>query len=65
MALSENLRRLQEQRGESNYRLAKDLGVTCTSVQNWRDGKSEPLAVYKRMLAEHYGCTVEELEADT
>lgn len=65
MAFSDNLRRAQAARGESNYRLAKSVGVSQTSVKNWRDGKSEPMAVYKRMLAEHYGCTVEELEADT
>lgn len=64
MALAQNLIRLQSDRRETNYKLAKALGVTQTSIKNWRDGKSEPLAVYKRMLAEHYGCTVEELEAD-
>ena len=32
MPLKENLVRLQEERGETNYRLAKAIGVSHTSV---------------------------------
>lgn len=64
MSLATNLCRLQAQRGETNYRLAKELGVTQTSIQNWRTGETKPLAVYLERLAAHFGCTVEELTAD-
>ena len=67
MAISENIRRLQDQRGESNYRLAKTIGVSQSSVASWRDGKTRPLNVYVEKLAEHFGCSVEDLtgEVDT
>ena len=61
MALSENICRLQDERGETNYRLAKELGVKQTSVKNWKTGKTKPLNVYVEKLAEHFGVSVETL----
>lgn len=61
MSIASNICRLQDERGETNYRLAKELGVKPTSVQNWRTGKFKPLRVYLEKIAEHYGVTVEEL----
>lgn len=61
MTFAEKICALQDQRGESNYRLAKNLGVTQSSIANWRAGKSKPLSVYRQKLAEHFGVTVEEL----
>lgn len=40
--LSENLARLQAERGETNYRLAKILGVHQSSIANWKSGKIAP-----------------------
>ena len=60
--ISENLCKLQEQQGESNYRLAKTLGVSQTTIANWRSGKSRPLPVYVHLLAEHYGISEEQLK---
>lgn len=65
MSLAQNLCRLQAERGETNYRLAKELGVTQTSVQNWRTGETKPMAVYLEKLAEHFGCTINDLLEDT
>ncbi len=66
MAFAENLCRLQAQAGESNYRLAKSLGIHGSSVANWKSGRNLPLMVYRQKLAAHYGCTVDDLmkEAD-
>ena len=61
MSIAANISRLQAEHGETNYRLAKELGVKQTSVQNWRTGKTKPLNVYLEKIAEHYGVTVEEL----
>ena len=61
MSIAANISRLQAERGESNYRLAKSIGVACTSVQNWRTGVTKPLNVYLEKIAEHYGVTVEDL----
>ena len=59
----ENLRRLMAENGESNYKLAKDLGVSQSTITNWLNG-SRPFATYKKMLADHYGITVEELTGE-
>ena len=61
MAISENICKLQDQRGESNYRLAKSIGVSQTSVASWRSGRTKPLNVYIEKLADHFGVSVEQL----
>lgn len=61
--LSENIARLQEECGETNYRLAKELGVHQTTIQNWKNG-IKPHPIYLKLLAEHYGTTVENLLSD-
>lgn len=65
MTLSEKISSLQDQRNESNYRLAKTLGVSQTTVANWRSGKTKPLHVYIAMLADHFGISVEDLKEDS
>ena len=61
MSFAKNLAKLQEERGETNYRLAKEIGVKQTSIANWKQGKTKPLMVYAERLAEHFGVTVDEL----
>ena len=60
MSFAENLKRLQAEHGETNYRLAKDLGVSKSTITNWQTGK-KPNNLSIRAIAEHYGVTVEEL----
>ena len=45
-----NLERLQKERGESNYRLAKELGVHQTSIANWKSGTT-PHPKHMKLLA--------------
>ena len=61
MGLAKNLTRLQAERGETNYRLAKAIGVSQTSVKNWRSGERMPHPKTQEKIADHYGITVEEL----
>lgn len=61
MGLKENLVRLQAESGETNYRLAKEIGVSQTSVKNWRDGVTHPFPRHAKAIAKHYGVKVEEL----
>lgn len=61
MGLKENLVRLQSENGETNYRLAKEIGVSQTSVKNWRDGGTHPFPRHAKAIAKHYGVKVEEL----
>lgn len=61
MGLPENLARLQVERGESNYRLAKEIDVSQTSIKNWKEGARRPHPRHQKRLAAHYGVTVEYL----
>ena len=61
MSFYENLLKLQAERGESSYRLAKELGVSQTTIANWRSGRNKPLGVYAERAAAHFGVTVEAL----
>lgn len=60
---AENLDRLQAERGETNYRLAKEIGVHQTSVQNWKSG-IKPHPKHIKLIAAHYGVSVDELLKD-
>lgn len=62
MPLCENLCKLKSERGETNYRLAKTLGVSETSIANWLSGRRKPLTIYIEKLAAHYGVSVEQLK---
>lgn len=60
MPFSENLVSLQAEKGLTNYRLAKDIGVHCSTVQNWRDGR-KPLLEHAHKVATYFGKTVDEM----
>ena len=64
MAFKENLAALQKEKFETNYRLAKSIGVHQTTVAKWRDGIAQPRLEHLGRLANHYGCSVGELIAD-
>ena len=57
---AENLSRLQAERGETNYGLAKEIGGHQSSIANWKSG-IVPHPKHIRLLAEHFGVTVDEL----
>lgn len=58
---AEKLVLLQEKKGVSNYRLAKEIGVHQTSVASWRDGTRFPHPKHVQRIADYFGCTVDEL----
>lgn len=60
MGFAENLARLQEEHGETSYRLAKAIGVHQTSIANWKNG-IKPHPKHAKLVAKHYGVKVEEL----
>lgn len=60
MGLAENLNMLQKKNCETNYRLAKELGVHQTSIANWKSG-IKPHPRHLKAVADHYGVTPEEL----
>jgi hypothetical protein len=54
------LAQLQAEHKETNYMLAKSLGVHQTTVKNWRQG-TMPHPAHMRLIEEHFGVSVDEL----
>ena len=46
---------------ETKYRISKIVGVHQSTVNYWLTGKSVPQLEHAKKLAEHYGCSIEEL----
>ena len=61
MSFPENLARLQTERGETNYRLAKEIDVSQTAIKNWKESVCRPHPRQVKKLAKHYGVTVDAL----
>lgn len=61
MGFAENLALLQKLHNETNYRLAKAIGVHQTSIANWKERGIKPHPKHVKLVAEHYGVTVAEL----
>lgn len=55
LRFSETLAALMKEKGETNYRLAKEIGVSQTTVKNWLDGKNEPIPSIRKLLDQHFG----------
>lgn len=64
MPFAENLKYLMAFYNLSNYQMAKELGCHQSSVANWLDGTTVPYKKTKRLIAERFGLTVEELDAE-
>lgn len=60
MGFPEKLSQLQKERGETNYRIAKEIGVHQTSVSNWKNG-TKPHPKHLQLLADHFGVSRDEL----
>lgn len=61
MAFSDNIVRLKNEKGVTNYRIAKEIGVSCTTVQNWIDGKTAPQLELAFRVAAYFGKTIDEM----
>lgn len=62
MSFAENLARIQEERGVTNYRIAKEIDVNQTSIVNWKNGTMPHPRNVKR-LADYFNVSVDELLA--
>lgn len=60
MSFSENLVKLQQEAGVSDYRLAKDLKLSPTTVSNWKNG-AIPSIERAHAVASYFGKTVDEM----
>ena len=60
MKFSDRLAEIMKVHGESNYKLAKDIECSQSSVGNWLRGVM-PTKVMLKTIATHYGMTLEQL----
>ena len=61
---AENLSRLIEMCGKQPADIVKDLGIPCSTLSEWLNGKKFPRMNKVVMLAEYLGCDVSDLVQD-
>ena len=64
MTFSCSLANRMKVRCETNYFLAKKLGVSQSTVANWLNGQTKPRLRYVGLIAEHYGVPVDEIQKE-
>lgn len=55
------LQELMNQKGVTAYRLAKDLGVSPSTIKNWIDGKTKLNDLKGKAVADYFGVSVDYL----
>lgn len=61
MEFAQNLRKIMNEKGISNYRLAKMLDVHPTTIKNWLESKTEPKFEMIDKIAKALDVPIEEL----
>lgn len=51
----ENFERLLKERGVTPYRVAKDTGIPCATLTNWKQGKYTPKIEKLQRIADYFG----------
>lgn len=64
MTLSEKINKTIELNELSNYRIAKDLGISASTVANYRDGRTTPDTEILKRLSDYLGVTLDYLVGD-
>ena len=59
--LSANIQKYRKLAGLTQEALAAKLGVTFQAVSKWENGKSSPEVLLLPIMAESFGCTIDEL----
>lgn len=59
MIFSELLSEKMRENHETAYRLAKEIGVSQSTISNWLTGKARPQLAHLGKLEAHYGCAME------
>lgn len=58
MPFRDNLIEKMQERSITNYRLAKDLHIHATTIQNWKDGW-QPQLSHAKLVADYFGVTMD------
>lgn len=53
--------RLRDERGITDYKVAKDTGISTATLSNWKNGAYRPKVDKLIILAEYFGIQVEDL----
>lgn len=59
--ISENLKLLMKESNVNQLTLSKKIGVAQSAVSAWMSGKKEPSITSLWLLADFFGCSVDEL----
>lgn len=52
---------LRNQKGVSDYRVAKDTGISKSTFSDWKSGRSKPKIAKLKILARYFDVAVDEL----
>lgn len=52
---------LRDERGLTDYEVAKQTGLTTATLSNWKAGRYNPKVDKLKVLADFFGVTIEEL----
>lgn len=63
MQFYETLKLLMEKNGVTNYRVAKELGCSASTVATWVNGEKMPSSKYLQLLANYFGVSADYLIA--
>ena len=61
MNIADNLKELLEEKSVTPYRVAKEIGVSQTTIKNWVTGYTAPKERHIKALADYFGITTDEL----
>lgn len=56
---------LRNQKGVSDYRVAKDTGIPKSTFSDWKSGRSKPKIAKLKILAGYFDVAVDELISAT
>lgn len=60
-----NYEKLRDERGLTNYQVAKETGIGENTLSQWKQGRSTPKVDKLMKIAKLFGVPVEELIKDT
>lgn len=61
MNIADKLKELLEEKSVTPYRVAKEIGVSQTTIKNWVTGYTAPKERHIKALADYFGITTDEL----
>lgn len=51
---------LRDKNNLTDYKVAKDTGITASTFTDWKNGRSKPKADKLKVLANYFGVSIEE-----